>query len=244
MANEGWVKIFRKFSEWEWFNISEMVHLFIYLLINANHQDGEWRGIKVKRGQILTGINSMNSDTKISIQTIRTCLKRLEKTNEINIQSTNKYSIITICKYEDYQGDQQTTNKQPNKQLTNNQQTTNYKQEEEEFKEEKEDKNEKKKEYISKIQKEFYQSLTHFTNEFSAKTLRDFYDYWSEPNKSLTKIKWQLEKTWDTKKRLTRWSNNNFNKNEKTFTNNRPDKNAETFRAASDLQRRIEEGNN
>ena len=133
--SEGWIKLYRKFSEWEWFNISEMVHLFIYLLINANHQDGEWRGINIKRGQILTGLNTLNNDTKISIQTLRTCLKRLEKTQEINIQSTNKYSIITICKYDDYQQDQQTTNKQPNKQLTSNQQTTNNKQE---YKEEKE----------------------------------------------------------------------------------------------------------
>lgn len=133
--NEGWIKIYRKFSDWEWFNISEMVHLFIYLLINANHQDGEWRGIVVKRGQILTGLNSLNNDTKISIQTLRTCLKRLEKTNEINIQVTNKYSIITICKYNDYQEENKTTNKQPNKQLTFNQHSTNNKQE---YKEEKE----------------------------------------------------------------------------------------------------------
>jgi len=133
--NEGWIKIYRKFSDWEWFNISEMVHLFIYLLINANHQDGEWRGINIKRGQILTGLNSLNNDTKISIQTLRTCLKRLEKTHEINIQVTNKYSIITICKYDDYQTEKTITNKQSNKQLTFNQQTTNNKQE---YKEEKE----------------------------------------------------------------------------------------------------------
>ena len=138
--NEGWIKIYRKFSDWEWFNISEMVHLFIYLLINANHQDGEWRGIIVKRGQILTGLNSLNESTKISVQTLRTCLKRLEKTKEINIQSTNKYSIITICKYDDYQSEQQTTNKQTNKRLTNKQQTTNNKQECKEEQEEKEEK--------------------------------------------------------------------------------------------------------
>ena len=126
---EGWIKLHRKFNEWEWYNISEMVHLFIHLLINANNKEGEWRGVILRRGQILTGLNSLHQATKISQQTIRTCLKRLEKTQEINIQSTNKYSIITICKYDDYQSEKITTNKQPNKQLTNNQQTTNNKQE-------------------------------------------------------------------------------------------------------------------
>ena len=151
---EGWIKLYRKFSEWEWFKISEMVHLFIYLLINANHQDGEWQGVKLKRGQILTGLNSLNHATKISIQTLRTCLKRLEKTKEINIQSTNKYSIITICKYDDYQQDQQTTNKQTNKQLTSNQQTTNNKQE---CKEEKET---KRKNYLHR--ERAYSSMQRF----------------------------------------------------------------------------------
>lgn len=133
--NEGWIKLYRKFDEWEWFNISEMVHLFIYLLLNANHEDGEWRGVSIKRGQILTGLHKLNERTKISIQTIRTCLERLKRTGEINIQTTNQYSIITILNYESYQGVQQTTNKQPNKRLTNDQQTGNNKQEGKEGKE-------------------------------------------------------------------------------------------------------------
>jgi hypothetical protein len=131
---EGWIKLYRKFSEWEWFNISEMVHLFIYLLLNANHETDNWRGIEIKRGQILTGLNSLHQHTKISYQTLRTCLRRLEETKEINTQVTNKYRIITICNYECYQDGQIATNKQPNKQLTSNQQTTNNKQEYKELK--------------------------------------------------------------------------------------------------------------
>jgi hypothetical protein len=122
---EGWIKIYRKLCQWEWYNISEMVHLFIHLLLNANREQGEWRGVKIERGQILTGLNSLHKETNISYQTLRTCLKRLERTNEINIQSTNKYSIITICNFESYQGVQSPTNNQSNKELTINQQATN-----------------------------------------------------------------------------------------------------------------------
>ena len=111
---EGWIKLHRKFCGWEWFNISEMVHLFIYLLINANHEDGNWRGISIKRGQIITGRNSLSENTGISSQTIRTCLSRLKSTNEITIKSTNKYSIITITKYDDYQGLILNSNQQTN----------------------------------------------------------------------------------------------------------------------------------
>ena len=129
--------MYRKFDEWEWFNISEMVHLFIYLLLNANHEDGQWRGVNIKRGQILTGLHKLNEKTKISIRTIRTCLDRLHKTGEIDIQTTNKYSIITILNYESYQGNRQATDKHPDKQPTSNRQATDNKQEGEEEKKEK-----------------------------------------------------------------------------------------------------------
>lgn len=66
--------------------------------------------------------------------------------------------------------------------------------------------------FIEKIKKDFYQSLTPFVKEFGKEVLRDFYEYWSEPNKSKTKIKFQLEKTWDTRLRLLRWVSNDFGK--------------------------------
>ena len=68
---------------------------------------------------------------------------------------------------------------------------------------------------IGILQREFYNSLKPYVNDFDKQTLREFFDYWSEPNRSKTKIRWQLEKTWDTKKRLTRWASNGFNKHKK-----------------------------
>lgn len=77
-----------------------------------------------------------------------------------------------------------------------------------------------KKIELEKRQKQFYQSLVPFVNEFGKKMIRAFFDYWTEPNKSGTKIRWELEKTWDLKKRLDRWRNNDdkFSKNEKEGT--------------------------
>ena len=122
---EGWIKLHRKFVEWEWFNVDEMVKLFIYLLLTANHETTKWRGIEIKRGQLLTGRKSLHDKTKISEQTLRTCLSRLEKTGEINLQSTNRFTIITISNYDSYQSNQPTTNQLTNQQLTSDQPTTN-----------------------------------------------------------------------------------------------------------------------
>lgn len=37
----------------------------------------------------------------------------------------------------------------------------------------------------------------------------EFFEYWSEPNKSGTKMRFELEKTWDLKRRMNRWLQNN-----------------------------------
>lgn len=130
---QGFIKLHRKILNWEWYSDSYMVHLFIHLLFTANHKDGKWRGIEIKRGQLITGRHSLCKSTGISPQSVRTCLIRLKSTNEIAIQTTNRYSIITLCNYELYQKKQPT--KQPtkqqtiNNQLTNGQPATNHKQE-------------------------------------------------------------------------------------------------------------------
>jgi uncharacterized phage protein (TIGR02220 family) len=132
MSTEGWVCFYRKMEEWEWYKVPHMLHLFFHLIVKANHKDGKWQGIQVNRGQLVTGRKSLSGATGISEQTVRTCLVRLEKTGEITQKSTNKYSVITICKYDDYQKgttpvNQQLTNNQPatNQQLTTNNNVNN-----------------------------------------------------------------------------------------------------------------------
>lgn len=68
---------------------------------------------------------------------------------------------------------------------------------------------------ISKLQESFYNTLKTFVKEYDKKLLREFYEYWSEPNPSRTKIRWQMEKTWDVRRRLKRWAGNNFGGKEK-----------------------------
>ena len=121
----GWIAIHRKFIDWEWYSNSEMVHLLTHLIIRANHSDGSWQGAKIKRGQLITGRKVLSVETGISEQKIKTCLKRLKKSGEIELKSTSKYSIITICKYDTYQLKNHESNQQANQQLTSNQPATN-----------------------------------------------------------------------------------------------------------------------
>ena len=123
--NNGWIKLHRKLVEWEWFKKSEMVHLFLYFMLLANHEEKKWSGQTIERGQFITGRFSLSENTGISEQTIRTCINKLKSTNEITTKSTNKYTIITITKYDDYQKDDKKSTNKLTYGLTNNQPTTN-----------------------------------------------------------------------------------------------------------------------
>jgi len=116
---QGWIKIHRKLIDWEWFQNSQMLHLFIHLLLKANHADRKWQGITVKRGQLVTGRKKLSAETGISEPIIRKCLSNLKKSGEIDKKSTNKYTIITICNYDNYQNVISETNHQMNHQIAN-----------------------------------------------------------------------------------------------------------------------------
>lgn len=76
---------------------------------------------------------------------------------------------------------------------------------------------------IEEREKKFKKSLAPFIKKeenpdglYLLETVKEFFDYWKEPNKSKTKMRYEMEKTWDLKLRLTRWGTNNFGN--KTFT--------------------------
>ena len=60
----------------------------------------------------------------------------------------------------------------------------------------------------------FYQSLVPYVEIYGKEMIRAFYDYWTEPNRSKTKMKFELERTWDTKRRLNTWSNRDKKKHQ------------------------------
>lgn len=123
--NRGYIKLFRCVDEWEWYTDIPVKVLFFHILIKANHSNKEWRGIKVERGSFITSLENLAISTGLSIQQIRTAIKKLKLTNEITYKSTSQYSIITVKNYNLYQNNNMQINTQSETQETNGQQTTN-----------------------------------------------------------------------------------------------------------------------
>lgn len=67
---------------------------------------------------------------------------------------------------------------------------------------------EEKQKAMADRQEEFYNLLIPFVSKYSKKMIRAFFDHWREPNKSGTKMRFELENTWDLSLRLTKWEDN------------------------------------
>ena len=101
---EGWIKIHRRLLDWEWYDDNNVIRVFLHLLLTANFETKRWRGIVIERGQLVTSINELANDTNLTPKQTRTALEKLKSTNEIDTKGANKYTLITICKYDTYQG--------------------------------------------------------------------------------------------------------------------------------------------
>lgn len=122
---EGWICLYKKLINWEWYQDGNTCRLFIHLLLLANYEDKYWQGQLIKRGQLVTSLEHLSDDLGLSVQQIRTSIKKLKSTGEITSKATNKYTLVTVERYEDYQSkEEKATNKITNEQQTNNKQIT------------------------------------------------------------------------------------------------------------------------
>lgn len=109
-----WIKLYRKFVEWEWYSDVNCKVVFLHLLLTANWQPKRWQGRVIDVGEVVTGRESLAEAVGITVQQIRTALKKLVESEVIEIDATNKFTVIKIKNYEKYQ---ENTKNQP----TNNQ---------------------------------------------------------------------------------------------------------------------------
>ena len=89
----------------------------------------EWQGRTIFPGQLVTSAARMGADLGFTRQQIRTALDKLKSTNEITVEATNRFSVITVVNWDEYQFySEKQTNKKTKpltvQQPSNNQQIT------------------------------------------------------------------------------------------------------------------------
>lgn len=129
--DNGWISLHRKIRDNPIWKNSQLVHIFVELLLLANHEQTKflWNGKEetLKRGQLITGRLALAQNTGIPTSSIRNYLSLLQKLGILDIKPNNKFSLITIIKYSDYQDRRQKVDSTlDNKRTTRGQQEDTY----------------------------------------------------------------------------------------------------------------------
>jgi hypothetical protein len=116
-SNRFQIVLPQDFTQWQWYNKPEIVHFFIHCLFKANKNDRPMENMLIKRGSFVSCLDTLKEETGLSVQQLRSCIKKLVATNELTSTSTNRYRIITILNYDNYTADQQAGNKPINRHI-------------------------------------------------------------------------------------------------------------------------------
>lgn len=222
---QGWIKLHRRLLDWRWIKNPNVLSVFIQLLLRVNFEKGYFESIEISRGSLVTSLETLANSTNLSLQQVRTALSKLKSTGEITTESTNKFTVITIVKFDTYQDEYTENNKQINKQSNNqitNEQQTNNKQITT-IKEEQEFKNERMKEFnlnYMPVAENFEKSKYYFEGKIIKLNSKDFLD-WEKAYPELNLYaelmmydKWLSENSPDEKKWFPRASRYLLSQNE------------------------------
>ena len=130
-------------------------------------------------------------------QNIRSILTNLSKKGDLVIDATPasnptsnpRLTFVTICNFDTYRVKKRKSTQQVTQQVTQDKTTPS-----------------KSKMSLKEREHEFGASLIPYVEKYSKETIRAFFNYWTEKNKSGTKMRLELEKTWETSKRLQTWA--------------------------------------
>jgi len=118
MRNDGWVRIYRKILDSGVMQDEYLFQLWIYILLSVNHRQTKiifnGKEIVLKPGSGIFGLNSIVTELKNlknpktpKFKKFKTIyyrrLKILEKLGKVKLQTTNKFTIITVVKWNQYQ---------------------------------------------------------------------------------------------------------------------------------------------
>lgn len=217
----GYIKLHRKLLEGYCFANPITLKIWVWMLCRANFKDnfvpvkigGGSSVVEVKEGQFIFGRLAAQEELNIKATTIYKQVKKLEKEGMISLKSNNHYTLVTIVNWEIYQGeDKKSNNHVTTTEQPNDNHVTTEGQPRDTVKKDKKDNNVKKD--IGERKLDFINSLKDFIPKYGSPMVDDFFRYWSELNPSKTKMKFELQKTWEISLRLKTWEarSNGFNK--------------------------------
>lgn len=99
----GWVKVYREFTEWEWYSNVNVSRVFFHLLLTANHKETKWQGQVIQPGQKITSYENLAAETNLSVKQVRVALDKLKASGTVATKRTNRFTLISVVNWRKYQ---------------------------------------------------------------------------------------------------------------------------------------------
>ena len=252
---EGYIKLSRKFFSndmWNEARTFSSCEAWLDLIQSARFEATPrmesigGREVSYTRGQYPASIRFLSKRWHWTERRVRTFLAYLKRENMITLSQDQGMNIITLVKYNEYNGNPADTTSDTTAdtsivqeinelrlqvtqlltQVATQQMTQQPKEKEKRHTSDTKQIKEKNiiKETTTNVvakkdaakaatlsrKEAFYQSLIPFVGLYPKEMIRAFFDYWSEQNKSGTKMRFELEKTWELSRRLKTWEKKEY----------------------------------
>lgn len=102
-GENGYVKDYRSTLSWEWFTDVNTAHLWEYIRLRVNYEPSRFRGMEIRRGEMLESLPRIALNTGLTVQKVRTALEHLKSTGEITCKATRYGMMIFAVKYAFFQ---------------------------------------------------------------------------------------------------------------------------------------------
>ena len=162
MLESGYIKLYRSLLNWEWYDDINTKTVFLHLLLTVSIEESKWHGITVPRGARVSSYQTLAKETGLSVQQLRTSVKRLESTGTLTRYKYPKYTVFALKNFDKYQP---STSKETNCQQGANKVPTGSQQQYKKIEEDKEDN---------------YLSILFAEQEKIRIDVQKFYDYYTE----------------------------------------------------------------
>lgn len=103
MANEGYIKLYRRMMKWGWYTDTPTKCVFLHLLFLACYEPCYFKGVHLEPGQTVSSIRQIATDTGLTVKQVRTAINHLKETQEVAQSPYWKFSVFTVNNYNDYQ---------------------------------------------------------------------------------------------------------------------------------------------
>lgn len=98
------IQLDRNILRWRWYQDANTFRVFIHLLLKAQYADEMYKDIKICRGDVVTSYNSIAESLGITYDQARNSMNHLRKTKEVTITRHSNFIVVSIVRYNDYQG--------------------------------------------------------------------------------------------------------------------------------------------